>query len=86
MSEVLGVDFGGVITDKAKNDGTDTSFFTNNYLATTAIEGVFEALRLLVQKRFSSRVYIVSKCGPKTQQKTLHWLRHQLLRKNRCPA
>lgn len=59
MPEVLGVDFGGVITDKA-NDGTDTSFLTGNYLATTAVEGVFEALRLLVQKRFGSRVYIVS--------------------------
>jgi len=33
--EVLGVDIGGVIIDRI-NDGTDTSFFGDNYLRTTA--------------------------------------------------
>jgi len=34
-AEVLGVDIGGVIMDKA-NDSTDTSFFSENFLETTA--------------------------------------------------
>lgn len=73
MSEALGVDIGGVIIDRV-NDGTDTSFFSNNYLQTTAVPGAFESLGLLF-KRFDGRVFLVSKCGEAVQQKTLHWLR-----------
>lgn len=73
--EVLGVDIGGVIIDRI-NDGTDTSFFGDNYLRTTAVPGVFEALRRLVDERFGERVWLVSKCGRRIQEKTLRWLRH----------
>ncbi|MBA3679436.1 hypothetical protein H0W80_04625, partial [Candidatus Saccharibacteria bacterium] len=48
---VLGVDVGGVIIDRV-NDNTDTSFFGDNYLSTTAVSDVFEALAELVQARF----------------------------------
>ncbi len=71
--ETFGVDIGGVIIDR-KNDGTDTSFFTDNYLRTTAVPGVFHALRQLVEKRFGDKVFLVSKCGRGVQSKTLHWL------------
>lgn len=71
--EILGVDIGGVIIDRV-NDGTDTSFFSGNYLQTTAVPGVFEALHQLVEKRFGDRVFLVSKCGRKVQERTLHWL------------
>ena len=70
----LGVDIGGVIMDRA-NDETDTSFFTDNYLRTTATPGALEALATLVT-RFEGRVHLVSKCGKKVQDKTLHWLAH----------
>lgn len=74
MVPILGIDVGGVITDRI-NDGTDTSFFGNNYLRTTAVPGAFESIKQLVTL-FEGRAYIVSKCGPETQQKTLEWFRH----------
>lgn len=73
--EILGVDIGGVIIDRA-NDGTDTSFFSDNYLATTAVPDAFEALRDLVARRFGGNAYLVSKCGQRIQEKTLSWLDH----------
>ena len=73
MNEALGVDIGGVIIDKV-NDGTDTSFFSANFLQTTAVPGVFQALRRLVDERFGSQVYLVSKCGQRVQKRTLLWL------------
>ncbi len=72
---VLGVDIGGVIIDRV-NDNTDTSFFGDNYLRTTPVPGVFDALRKLVDQRFGDQVYLVSKCGQKVQNKTLQWLEH----------
>jgi hypothetical protein len=74
-ARTLGIDIGGVIIDRV-NDGTDTSFFSDNYLRTTAVPGVFDALRQLVGKRFGDEVYLVSKCGQRVQDKTLHWLDH----------
>lgn len=73
--EVLGVDFGGVVTDRM-NDGTDTSFLSDNYLVTTAMPGAIEALRRLVEDRFGPNVYFVSKCGPTVERKTREWLAH----------
>jgi len=71
---ILGIDVGGVIIDKA-NDDTDTSFFSDNFLNTKCTPGMFNAVETLVA-RFKGRAYIVSKCGPKIQQKTLRWLDH----------
>ncbi|MGD1003545.1 MAG: hypothetical protein ABR884_03165 [Minisyncoccia bacterium] len=76
MREKLGVDVGGVIIDSVKNDGTDTSFLTDHYLSTTAVDGAFDALRLLVDERFGEDVFIVSKCGPLVEKKTREWFVH----------
>lgn len=73
--EVLGVDIGGVIIDRV-NDGTDTSFFSENYLRTTAVPEAFNALQKLVENRFGENVHLVSKCGRKVSEKTLMWLAH----------
>jgi hypothetical protein len=73
--EALGVDIGGVIIDRA-NDGTDTSFFSSNYLETTAVQDVFSAIRRLVEERFGDQVFLVSKCGQSVQEKTIDWLNH----------
>jgi len=75
QKEVLGIDIGGVIIDRV-NDGTDTSFFGDNYLRTTAVPDAFRVIRDLVEQRFGDRVYLVSKCGKKVEKKTLHWLAH----------
>ncbi len=74
-NETLGIDVGGVIIDRA-NDNTDTSFFSDNYLATTAVPGTFDAIKRLVEERFGERVHIVSKCGPNTARKPREWLAH----------
>lgn len=71
--EALGIDFGGVITDRA-NDRTDTSFFGPNFRDTTPVEGAFQAIRTLVRERFTAKVYIVSKAGQRTQEKTRQWM------------
>lgn len=76
QKEILGVDIGGVIIDRV-NDGTDTSFFGENYLRTSAVPGAFETLRQLVDKRFLNQVFLVSKCGKKTEEKTREWLQNQ---------
>lgn len=74
QKDILGVDIGGVIIDRA-NDQTDTSFFSENYLKTTPVPGAFETLKQLAEVRFGS-VYLVSKCGRNTQRKTLEWLEY----------
>lgn len=71
--EILGVDIGGVIIDRV-NDKIDTSFYGDNYLQTTAVAGVFESLRRLVDERFGTRVWLVSKCNQSIEKKVLHWL------------
>ena len=74
-TNVLGVDIGGVIIDRV-NDNTDTSFFSENFLRTTPVPGVFAALRTLVDTHYGDRVFLVSKCGQTVQAKTLQWLDH----------
>lgn len=75
MTKALGVDIGGVLIDRA-NDHTDTSFFSGNYLKTTAVPGAFEAIAFLNKGVFKDSVFLVSKCGLNTQRKTLEWLTH----------
>jgi hypothetical protein len=72
----MGVDIGGVIIDRV-NDGTDTSFFSDNYLETSAVPTVFDAIRLLVEKRFGENMFLVSKCGARTEERTRNWLEHR---------
>jgi hypothetical protein len=76
MADTLGVDVGGVIIDRV-DDALDTSFFGDNFLQTPAVDGAFEALRALSAGPFSGRVFLVSKCGPRVQAKTLAWLGHR---------
>ena len=64
MNEALGIDVGGVIISRTKGRA-DTSFFGDNYLQTSAVIGVFEALRRLVDERFGAQVWIVSECSEK---------------------
>lgn len=75
MTERLGVDIGGVLIDRI-NDDTDTSFYSDNYLQTTAVPGAFDALRRMSDSRFGSHIHLVSKCGPRVEQKSREWLDH----------
>lgn len=73
VNPVLGVDIGGVLMDKA-NDDSDTSFFGPNYLLTAAVADAFTSIRTLSNSGYN--IYLVSKCGKTTEEKTRHWLEH----------
>jgi hypothetical protein len=76
----LGLDFGRVIMcPRHEVDGADTRFLHLPELDAMNIappEGAFDAIRDL-RTRFESRVWIVSKAGPRIQGLTLDWLEHQ---------
>ena len=75
----LGIDIGKVIINgPAHPEGGDTAFFTGDeavMLATPEMAGAFEAIGRLVPL-FGGRVWLVSKCGPRVQQRSLEWLAH----------
>lgn len=73
--EVLGIDIGGVIIDRA-NDRTDTSFFGKRYRESAPTPGALEAVARLVAERFGANVFLVSKCGEHVERKTVNWLAH----------
>lgn len=76
MTQTIGIDVGGVIIDKDRNDNSDTSLFGENYLNALAVPGAQKAIMELNTGTFKDRVCIVSKCGPNIQQRTMEWLRH----------
>jgi hypothetical protein len=75
----LGIDIGRVLIAPDSPEGrADTSFIGGTLadaLATPPYKGMFEVVPGLVQK-FEGRVWLVSKAGPRVQEKTRHWLRH----------
>ena len=75
----LGIDFGRVIMGAADSDGrADTSFLSGGEaraMETTSERGAFETIRDLCE-RVDGNVWIVSKCGPRIEQRTRRWLDH----------
>ena len=75
----LGVDFGRVIHGAAAPDGPDDTVFLtgsdDEALLSCATDGAWDVLPRLVE-RFGGRVWVISKCGPRIQQRTLAWLDH----------
>ncbi|GIJ23785.1 hypothetical protein Vlu01_44090 [Micromonospora lutea] len=73
----LGIDIGRVIIDGAAHpNGGDTAFFSGDeatMLATPEVSGAVETIARLVPL-FDGRVWLVSKCGPRVQARTLRWL------------
>lgn len=73
----LGIDIGRVIITPG-DDSADTSFLRGSVqdaLDTPPYPGTFETIARLVS-RFEGRVWLVSKAGPRTQEKTRLWLEH----------
>lgn len=68
--EVLGIDIGGVIT------AGGNEMFTEDFLAVQVMPDCFEVIKRLVAEKFGERVYLVSKCGTRMQQKSSEWLAH----------
>jgi hypothetical protein len=76
---VLGIDFGGVINDGLSHPGgDDTAFLSGGYeeaMETPVMAGAIDTIRRL-SSRFEGRVWIISKCGPRIQERTEQWLEH----------
>lgn len=69
--DVLGIDIGNVITEGGNE------MFSPQFLNARQMPGAFESIKKLVTEIFGpEKVFLVSKCGPKMQQKTVEWLRH----------
>lgn len=71
----LGVDIGGVIIDRV-HDNTHDMIFGDDYLQTPAVAKAFPVLRHFTLELFAGEVYIVSKCGQYTEERTREWLNH----------
>jgi hypothetical protein len=72
----LGIDIGRVIINGTTGPG-DTSFFAGDtaaMLRTPAVPDAFDTIARLVP-RFAD-TWLVSKCGPRVQQRSLTWLHH----------
>lgn len=74
MPRKVGLDVGGVLTDSQKNDGTDTSFRTDNFMKTSSVPGALEAVATLVRWYGAENIFIISKCGEVIEYKTRLWL------------
>ena len=72
--EALGVDIGGVIIARGAR-GADTAFRREDALDTPEVEGAVDTIAELAGGRFGRRVFLVSKCGPRTRARTLRWLK-----------
>ena len=76
----IGIDIGRVIITPG-DDNADTSFLRGSIqdaLNTQACAGAIEVIEKLVQIN-DGKVWLVSKAGPRTQEKTLRWLEHHLI-------
>lgn len=73
----LGLDIGRVLIAPSVG-ANDTSFIGGSLaaaLATPAYPGMFEHVPLIV-RRFEGAVWLVSKGGPRTEERTRRWLAH----------
>jgi hypothetical protein len=73
----LGLDIGRVLITPTDGGG-DTSFFGESLegaLSTPPFPGMFEAVPQLAS-RFEGRVWLVSKAGRRTEERTRLWLEH----------
>jgi hypothetical protein len=74
----LGIDVGRVLITPDDAGTADTSFLGGSLedaMRTPAFEGMFEHLPAMVA-RFDGQACLVSKAGPRVQEKTRLWLRH----------
>ncbi len=69
----VGVDIGGVLIARSGEDD-DTSFFSDRYLETPEVPRAFEGLARLTEL-YGEEVFLVSKCGRRTERRTREWLR-----------
>lgn len=66
----IGIDIGNVIIG-GPSELPDTSFFSDNFLATPPVPESFESIQRLAQE---FDVWLISKCGQKIQDRSMAWL------------
>ncbi len=74
----LGIDVGRVLISPGDESKPDTSFIGGSHddaMRTPPYPGMFNVLPGIV-RRFGGRVWIVSKCGARVQQRTRDWFAH----------
>jgi len=74
----LGIDVGRVLISATDAGSPDTSFIGGSLedaLHTPPCEGMFAVVPRLVDE-FAGQVWVISKCGPRVQEKTRAWLRY----------
>lgn len=74
----LGIDIGRVLIAPDSGDRNDTSFIggsIDDALATPPYPGMFDAV-IELARRFDHRVWLVSKCHRRVQEKSRLWLDH----------
>jgi hypothetical protein len=72
----LGIDIGRVIISGSSRSHGDTAFFDGDeaaMLATPEVPGAVDSIARLIRD-FRGQVWLISKCGPKVQARTLRWL------------
>lgn len=78
LRPILGIDFGGVINDGASHpSGDDTAFLSGGYeaaMSTPIMKGAVDLIARL-SRALQGRVWVISKCGPRIQERTEQWLR-----------
>ena len=73
--DALGVDIGGVIIDRVREDDPNRR---HSYAAFAAVDGAFDAITQLVTRRFRDRVWLVSRCDESAEPVLVEWLeRHR---------
>ena len=85
----LGIDIGRVLITPEEKGKADTSFIGGTLeqaLATPPYDGMFDAVPELA-RRFGHQVWLVSKCGPRVQEKSRRWLeQHRFFERTGIPA
>lgn len=80
MKRNIGIDIGRVIIGAVGSDGrVDTSFLSGgeeHAMRTPPSPGAFETIRALVAQN-EGRVWLVSKCGKRIEDRSRRWLEHQ---------
>jgi hypothetical protein len=73
----LGIDIGRVIINgPAHPEGGDTAFFEGDEATMLATPEMTDAVAVIARllPRFGGRAWLISKCGPRVQDRTLRWL------------
>lgn len=72
--EALGIDIGGVIIDRVKEDRVNAAPRDPAYASAVPMEGTFDAIAQLRARRFRDRIWLVSRCDAALEPVLLEWL------------